>query len=409
MTLGGVGGVGAGRTSAPRRAMGTRLTARTPRLTAALWSVRIRLPSPAIAFDVTPLQNAHRYRGIGTYVRGLAHGLAAQSEIPLEFWGWAGHDQLEVPAPHRAVFLRKPPTPQYRAAWLFAQLAMRLRARRSEVRAVHVTDPDALIRLPNRKLLATVYDLIPLKQPQERRRVVAHAGYRSYLKALTYADMLFAISDQTAGDLVELLGLPGDRILIARPGVDLPPSDGRQPLPGNPYFLYVGGPNPNKNLTVILDAMALCTDLPEELRIAGHWLPKQVDALNSRLAVAGLGSRARHIGFVPAGELADLMRNSTALIIPSLDEGFGLPVAEGLAAGAVVIHSDLPVMHETSAGVALTFDPSSAIDLADCMRRVVGDANLHKRLRGRGLERAKELTWESAVNTTVTAYRRMLR
>src|SRR6202521_4893497 len=81
-----------------------------------------------VAFDVTPLQNAHRYRGIGTYVRGLASRLVAQTEIPIEFWGWTGDGQLEVPPPHRAVWLPKRPTPQYRGAWIFAQLALRQRA-----------------------------------------------------------------------------------------------------------------------------------------------------------------------------------------------------------------------------------------------------------------------------------------
>jgi glycosyltransferase involved in cell wall biosynthesis len=366
------------------------------------------LPPPAIAFDVTPLQNAHHYRGIGTYVRGLAHRLAAQSEIPLEFWGWASQNQLEVPAPHRAVWLRKFPTPQYRGAWLFAQVAMRLRARQSGVAAVHITDPDALVRLPNRKLLATVYDLIPLKQPQPRRRVVAQTGYRSYLGALRHVDTIFAISQQTAGDLVDLLRLPGARIVVARPGVDLPPSTGRTAHPGRPYFLYLGGPNPNKNLTLILDALAMCPELDEELRIAGHWLPKQVQALNSQLAAAGLLGRARHVGFVQSGELADLMRDAAALIVPSLHEGFGLPVAEGLAAGAVVIHSDLPVLRETSAGASFTFDPRSASDLAVCMRRAAGDAILSDSLRKQGLERAKALTWDSAVGATLAAYRATL-
>jgi glycosyltransferase involved in cell wall biosynthesis len=379
------------------------------------------LPPPAIAFDVTPLQNAHRYRGIGTYVRGLAKRLAAQTDIPIEFWGWAGDGQLEVSPPHRAVWLPKRRTPQYRGAWIFAQLALRQRAGKSGIGVVHVTDPDALATLAGRKLLVTVYDLIPLKQPQPRRHVVSNIGYWSYLNALRRADTLFAISQQTAGDIVEMLGLPSSRILVARPGVDLPDLPGlptRGEVPGEagrrgggtgrPYFLYVGGPNPNKNLALILDAMALCPELSEELRIAGHWLPKQVAALDAQLAASGLSARVRHIGFVPGSELAGLMREATALVIPSLHEGFGLPVAEGLAAGAVVMHSDLPVLLETSAGAALTFAPRSAADLAACLRQAAGDTDLTESLRMRGLERAKLLTWDAAVETTLAAYRAAL-
>ncbi len=367
-----------------------------------------RLAEPQVAFDITPLQNAHQYRGIGTYVRGLARRLSAQSEIPIEFWGWSGDFVVEVPPPHRALWLRRFPMPQYRGAWVFAQLAMRRRARRSAAKVIHITDPDALTALGARRLLTTVYDLIPLKQPRPRRRVLANSGYESYLKSLRLADRLFAISQQTAGDLVELMRLPPSRIVVARPGIDLPTMHEAPVRRARPYFLYIGGPNPNKNLGVVLDAMARCPELEEELRIGGHWLTKQVDELDAGLAAGGLRDRVRHVGFVPAAELPDLMRDATALIIPSLHEGFGLPVAEGLAAGAAVIHSDLPVLRETSAGAALTFDPRSATSLALAMRRIVGEPGLAADLRERGLEQAKTLTWDAAVATTLAAYRTAL-
>jgi glycosyltransferase involved in cell wall biosynthesis len=362
-----------------------------------------------IAFDITPLQNAHQYRGIGTYVRGLGRRIAAQTEIPIEFWGWKNGQPFETPPPHRSLWLPRPPLPQYRGAWAFAQLAMKLRARMSRVKTVHITDPDALTPMAGRKLMATVYDLIPLKEPASRRRLIANAGYRSHLGGLRRVDTLFAISQQTADDLVELLQIPIDRILIARPGVDLPPSHEPTARAERPYFLYVGGPNPNKNLELVLDAMAACPDLSEELQIAGHWLPKQVEALNTRLVADGLAGRARHVGFVPSSALSDLMRGATALVIPSLSEGFGLPVAEGLAAGALVVHSDLAVLRETSAGAALIFAPRSLADLARCLRQAAGNPDLTENLRRLGLERAKELTWDAAVETTLAAYRAALK
>jgi glycosyltransferase involved in cell wall biosynthesis len=367
------------------------------------------VPAAAIAFDVTPLQNAHRYRGIGTYVRGLAQRLGAQKDIPIEFWGWEGPDQLEIQPPHRGVWLPMRATPQYRGAWLFARYVMRQRVAKSKASVVHVTDPDALGPLRGRTLLTTVYDLIPLKEPQHRRRVVANLGYWSYLNSLRHADLLFAISQQTATDLVDMLHLNAGRILVARPGIDLPTPQGLHADGGHPYFLYVGGPNPNKNLALVLDAMAVATDLDEELRIAGHWLPKQVEALKRQIAASGLSGRARHIGFVPASELADLMANATALVIPSLHEGFGLPVAEGLAAGAVVVHSDLPVLRETSAGAALIFASRSVSGLAACLRQASRDTELTERLRAQGLDRAKALTWDDAVKTTLTAYDSLLK
>jgi glycosyltransferase involved in cell wall biosynthesis len=367
------------------------------------------LPVPAIAFDLTPLQNAHRYRGIGTYVRGLAARLAGQSEIPLEFWAMPGEVPLDVASPHRLVRLRKVPSPQYRGAWLFQQLTMRLSARASSVRAIHITDPEALTRLGSRALFTTVYDLIPLKEGINPRRLIAWTGYRSYLRALRRADLLFAISNHTASDLEKILGSPADRIVVAAPGIDLAPST-TEPAPASPpYFLFLGGPNPNKNLGVLLDAFVMCAELPEELRVAGRWLPRQVAALETMIQAKGLTGRVRHVGFVATEELPGLMRNATALVVPSLDEGFGLPVGEGLAAGAVVIHSQIPVLDETSAGSALTFDPHSPSDLAACLRRASSDSALRRDLRARGRQRARELTWDGAVTRTIDAYRRFLK
>jgi glycosyltransferase involved in cell wall biosynthesis len=397
--------------SGTRRAMAVGYLPRsqTAGSTPAIWSIAItRLPAAAIAFDVTPLQNAHRFRGIGTYVRGLAQRLSLQSEIPIQFWGWAGEDLIQVPPPHIVVGLPRRPMPEYRGAWLFAQLAMRRRAATSTVRAVHVTDPDALTGLPRKRLLTTVYDLIPLKQGVRRRSVIARAGYAAYLRALQRAATLFAISDETASDLMGMLRIPAARIVVARPGIDLPATASHPLSPSRPYFLFLGGPNPNKNLGVLVDAMALSTDLKEELLVAGHWLPRQVAALQAELKTRGLQDRIRHIGFVPEAELAELMTSATAMVIPSRYEGFGLPVGEGLAAGAVIVHSRIPVLEEVSAGVALAFGPDSAEELATCLRRVASDQRLTTELRRRGIQRAKELTWDAAVEATLNAYRATL-
>lgn len=340
-------------------------------------------------------------------MRGLATRLALQSDISIEFWATAD-PPFDIPPFHEVRRLPTLPAPQYRGAWLFAQLAMRRAAWTSGVQAVHITDPDALTPLRSHKLLATVYDLIPLKEGLNVRRPVAWAGYRSYLRALKQADVLFAISQQTAADVSSLLGVPAGRIVVAPPGIDLLPPNSPTANDARPYFLFLGGPNPNKNLLRLLDALALNPDLPEELIVAGRWLPKQIAELEAKLRAQGMTGRVRHIGFVPSAELPNLMRQATALVIPSLDEGFGLPVGEGLAAGAVVMHSRIPVLEEVSAGNALTFDPHSSQELGERLRAVSADPRLRADLRARGRDRALNLTWDLAIESTLQAYRRVL-
>jgi glycosyltransferase involved in cell wall biosynthesis len=378
-------------------------------VSAAVWSdAESDLPSPRIAFDTTPLQNAHRHRGIGTYVLGLARRLAQQSGVPIEFWGWAGPDAFEAPAPHRTLLLKRFPTPRYRGAWVFAQFAMKQRNAMSAARVVHITDPDALTLLRGRALMATVYDLIPLHEGVSPRRPVTWLGYSAYLHALRQVKTLFAISQQTAADLVERIGVPRERIVVVPPGIDAAPAQDRSTNDARPYFLFLGGPNPNKNLSVLLDAMAISPELPEELRIAGYWLPKQVAALERQLHERGLRDRSRFVGFVPGPELPGLMKHATAVVVPSRLEGFGLPVGEGLAAGAAIVHSRIPVLEETSAGAALTFDPSSPEELAGHLRTASGNPQVNGDMRLRGLQRAKDLTWDAAVERTLAAYRAVL-
>jgi len=119
------------------------------------------------------------------------------------------------------VWLRRYGMPRSRAAWLFAKLAIRLFAQRSAARVVHVTDPNALVLLQGRQMLTTVYDLTPLLEPNSDRRFFEGRDYLHYLKRLQRVDRIFAISNQTAEDLRQHRGIPGSRIVLAPPGVDL--------------------------------------------------------------------------------------------------------------------------------------------------------------------------------------------
>jgi len=369
------------------------------------------IASPArVAFDLTPTQNAHRNRGIGRYVKGLAIQLASQTEVPIEFWGWSYARPFEPPAPHRAVWLRRYGMPRSRAAWLFAKLAIRLFAQRSAARVVHVTDPNALVLLQGRQMLTTVYDLTPLLEPNSDRRFFEGRDYLHYLKRLQRVDRIFAISNQTAEDLRQHRGIPGSRIVLAPPGVDLvltPRVTGG--IAATPYFLYVGSPEPHKNVSALLQALTLAPDLPEQLVIAGTWYPKHLEQLHREAdQVPGLGNRIRYRGFIPDAELGPLIASATALVVPSRREGFGLPVAEGLAAGGVVIHSRIPVLAEVSDGAALTFDPDSPAELAARLRQVSQDGDLRRELQQRGLRRSQALTWDRALADTLAVYREVL-
>ena len=359
-----------------------------------------------VAFDVTPLQNGHRFRGIGTYVRGLAAQLQAQDDVAIEFWGWSDDRPFEPRPPHRAIWLPRAGIPRTRFPSLL-RLAMFVRTGASRVAAVHITDPNALAAPRKRRLLTTVYDLIPV----HLGRAGATRDYRRYLSTLQSAATLFAISQSTADDLVATLGVPPGRVVVARPGVDIPARREAAPVgTRGRYFLYVGSPDPHKNLAVLLDAIKLRPEMEEKLVITGNWPDAVVSALRSQVESDPLlQGRVEHVGYVTRQELLSLFRSSTAVVMPSLFEGFGLPVAEAMAAGAAVVHSSLPVLEEVSAGCALTFAPTSAEELAVCLTRVSTDDLLRLDLISRGQTRAESLTWVEAVERTLQVYREALR
>ena len=363
--------------------------------------------APRVAFDVTPLQNAHQRRGIGTYVRGLAERLNAQDDVPLEFWGWRAPLPFAINPAHRTLLLPTHPMPQHRGAWLFAQAWLRRAAARSDAGAVHVSDPNALLILAGRRMMTTVHDLIPLTEGMPSRRVVQRLGYARYLQALREVDTLFVNSTDTAAHLAAATGRPLADIVLAAPGVEL--RDATAPAPDAlPQFLYVGGPDPTKNVGTLLEAMALVPDLPERLVIAGHWTRRQRFRLAQRLRAMNLQDRVEHLGYVSADRLERLYAGATAVVVPSRREGFGLPVAEAMARGVPVAHSDLAVLREVSGGHAVTFDPGSAADLARALRELSGDPARRRALGAEGRERAAALTWDDAVAATLARYRRAL-
>jgi alpha-1,3-rhamnosyl/mannosyltransferase len=258
-------------------------------------------------------------------------------------------------------------------------------------------------------MITTVYDLIPLHVGLSWRRPVSAVGYKLYLRHLRKVDRLIAISSSTAAELAQVLGVRQDTVVVAPPGVNRsgPPAD--PAAPSETFFLYIGAPDQHKNVPLLLDAMADCADLPEGLVIIGEWLPRQLRWLNARARSDGLSGRVKHLGYVGNDRFEQLVSQATAVVLPSTHEGFGLPVAEAMALGTLVIHSAIPVLEEVSDGAAMTFEPRSVASLATCLRLASSSPEVRNEIAVRGLARARELTWEAATNATLAVYEDLLR
>ncbi len=248
--------------------------------------------------------------------------------------------------------------------------------------------------------IAIVYDLVPLRHPQWVDEATRRLHVRTLDTLGRRADRIVCISEATADDVEAYLGVPSERLAIARPGVD-PAFAGAVPAPpaaldGRPYVLALGTLEPRKNLGVLLEAFArIAVRHPDVvLAVAGARGPAaaEVEAAAARL---GIGPRVRLTGYVEDAALPGLVAGARALAFPSLFEGFGMPIVEAMAAGVPVVASTAPSLDEACGGAALRADPAAPAAFADALDVLLGDEGAAIGLVAAGRVHAATLTWEA--------------
>jgi len=265
--------------------------------------------------------------------------------------------------------------------------------------------------------VVTVHDLIYARFPE------AHAGIRDkgmrllVPQAVRRSHRVIADSLSTRDDLVEMLGVPAARIDVVPLGLGgvkraAPLSDhetrARFELGERKVLLSLSAKRPHKNLLALIGALALIP-LKERpvLVLAGYPTAHEAE-LRERAASEGLDADVRFPEWLSAEELEGLWALAEAFVFPSLYEGFGLPVLEAMARGVPVACSNVSSLPEVAGDAALLFDPRNASAIAEALRRLLSDHALREELRGRGLSRVSEFTWQSTARLTLESYRRTL-
>jgi glycosyltransferase involved in cell wall biosynthesis len=240
----------------------------------------------------------------------------------------------------------------------------------------------------------TVHDLVPLRYPewvQGRTRRMHTAKYRN---AAPTCDVMFANSLFTARDVVELLGVPEERVRVALPGVDeVFTSDGATAELGGDYVLTVATLEPRKNLAALVEAHALLDRDGLQLAVVGAEGWGEQPALDRPGIV--------RLGYVDDDELARLYRGASAFAYPSRFEGFGLPVIEAMACGAPVVCSSHPSMDEACGDAALRADPEDSAAIAAAIGQALGERD---QLVSRGLAHAARFSWSHTGRVLLDGY-----
>jgi glycosyltransferase involved in cell wall biosynthesis len=263
---------------------------------------------------------------------------------------------------------------------------------------VHAAHP---LIIPARRAaqVVTIHDLFFLASP-ERTRAEIRRDYAELAPAhARRADAVITSTAHTKALLIERLGVASDRICVCPPGAPTWQTLGRAPnVPRDGYVLFLGTLEPRKNLDVLLDAYALLarTSRPApRLVIAGGATP-DAQLWIDRITSQPLRERVLYKGYVAHDEREALYAGARALVLPSLDEGFGLPVLEAMSAGVPVVTSNRGSLPEVSGAAGVLLDPHDAPAWAATLERLAGDTPWATDLACAGLERARAFTWDKA-------------
>jgi len=262
--------------------------------------------------------------------------------------------------------------------------------------------PDGL-RCP---AVVTVYDVIFLKHPEFYPWWWRGYWRRALERSVERARTVVCISETTARDLENEMPAARGKTVAVPCGVDARrfAAPGRAPVEG-PYYLWVGTVTARKNLDGLLDALESLDAAAPPLVVAGGVDPHAGDA--RRLEAAAAAGKVRFLRRVGDDELAALYAGATALVYPSLYEGFGLPVLEAMAAGCPVICSRAGALPEAAGDAGLLVEPGDAASLAEAMRRLASDPALRRELSERGRARAAGFSWARTAERTLEVYERI--
>ena len=222
------------------------------------------------------------------------------------------------------------------------------------------------------------------------------------------AERIVAVSDHVAAQLVDRLGVERDRIVVIGHGVDVARgTTGWLPaaLAGRAYVVAVGAGTDRKHLTVVLDALARIEGL--ELALVGPPGPA-TPALVRRAAELGVDRRVHHLGLVPDDVLAAVLQGALALVHPSLDEGFGLPPLEAMAAGTPAVVSRSGALPEVVGDAAVIVDPHDPDGWAAELDALWPDPDHRARLVAAGLAHVAQRTWAAAATATAAVHAAVL-
>jgi glycosyltransferase involved in cell wall biosynthesis len=224
------------------------------------------------------------------------------------------------------------------------------------------------------------------------------------------AEHILTVSEFSKGEIHKYLNVPLEKITVTYNGLDACFTPAQKPVSGAPYILYVGTLHPRKNLVRLIEAFLRLKrehNTPLVLKIVGKnvWLAGEIfDSVRK----SGLESSVEFTGYISQEQLAQTYQNATLMVLPSLYEGFGLPVIEAMGCGVPVVTSNSTALAEVAGDAAELVDARSAESIYEGICRVISSEGRQRELRERGLLRARQFNWRATAQKTLEVYRSVL-
>jgi len=259
-------------------------------------------------------------------------------------------------------------------------------------------------------LVSTVHDLAFRAMPETVNPLTLDDLNHNLEDSLFRAHRLIAVSEATASDLEDYLGIPRSRIRVVHEGLD--PSFSREgDSPGPPdlpedYLLFLSTLEPRKNVLGVLNAMKLIVQwgYSGKLLLVGRWGWK-TEKIQEALENSPVREHILHLDYIEREHLPGLYRGARLLLFPSWMEGFGLPLLEAMACGTPVVTSGCSAMPEVAGPAAVYIDPTNPHGIASAAAALLENPSHHQHLSTLGRKRARLFSWDEAAAATAQILR----
>jgi len=289
-------------------------------------------------------------------------------------------------------------------------------AARRRLDVVHGLANITPLAAPRVATVVTVLDLIWMRFPETLDRRATAGMKLTTPPSARRATRVIAISEAAKADLVATLGLAPERIDVTPLGFRLDAQVAPEPeaalraryeLGDAPVVLSVAQKREHKNLAGLVRAVASLADRRVMLVLPGSPTPHEAE-LRALAAELGIADRVRFPGWITNAELEGLYALADVFVLPSFEEGFGLPILEAMGRSVPVACSNVSSLPEVAGDAAELFDPRSVESIAAAVERLLGDADRRAELVRRADARLVEFTWERTARATLASYRRAI-